>query len=703
MPNHRTIARMSRLAALMILAATSIGHAQSGQIEKLSQFVMVDYRQGAGTKATLIKHHRDFLLTKYLGQNDPHGHPMTPQRFVLYVSHPGLNSEYKYFYDPRDTVPATGPCMITAPTDVYRFVDFLESVGRNFPGVEIELFFGNGSITIESGSGTPVPITNATWQCPITPPPSLPIPLEQALDTSGKFKAAPAFMQWLDALNTTMNARGSSASPAFENPIKGITFDPEGLNIKEVISTSLVFDNLKTQIPGLQQLRLGSMPGYSEITTAKALTSDFPASSWPVDLKCATISPQTSNWALFNTLLTANEGLPNWRSASDTSAILDSAYIQVYNDCGVDQNQAPQGPVKGSLYLWQNEAVCGDVSNRTPRAPDDASRNLLNTLRNIPTINGPGTMSTTQSGPNDVTMMLDVPQTLPPGQAKLDFTIINQSSSIYISSTPSGVPSPITSCINWETPSSTSCTGASGTSDLLPYCLPLKVGQAMNSTTALGSSCSSGEAGTPSHDCTDLNNLVQYPYLFNEVGANYRIPTITSESHERIFFMFSAEQGDGRLHENGGNTPFFGIWSYSNFLAFTDRFQSQSGTLPFYNVNVTATCADGPGNCAANEGMPAIRPTSTTLPYSNFAIYDLYFACKAWNIADYPGGYTSSACPADLNLDGSISGEDLTILLGSWGQTCVPGDGACDADLTGDLSIDGADLTILLGAWGVCP
>tara|TARA_B100001059_G_C17521217_1_gene420882 strand:- start:9 stop:611 length:603 start_codon:yes stop_codon:yes gene_type:complete len=199
-----------------------------------------------------------------------------------------------------------------------------------------------------------------------------------------------------------------------------------------------------------------------------------------------------------------------------------------------------------------------------------------------------------------------------------------------------------------------------------------------------------------------LNNVVQHPYLFNEVGVNYRIPTITSESHERIFFMFSAEQGDGRLHENGGNTPFFGIWSYSDFLAFTDRFQNQSATLPFYNVNVTVTCADGPGNCEANEGMPAVRPTSTTLPYSNFAIYDLYFACKAWNIADYPGGYTSSACPADLDLDGSVSGEDLAILLSRWGQTCVPGDGACDADLTGDLIIDGSDLAILLSAWGAC-
>ena len=105
---------------------------------------MVDYRQGAGTNAALIEHHRDFLLTKYLGQNDPHGHPMTPQRFVLYVTHPGLSGEFEYFYDPRDTVPATGSCMITPPSDDYRFVDFLESVEAALLHRASHIGLGNG-------------------------------------------------------------------------------------------------------------------------------------------------------------------------------------------------------------------------------------------------------------------------------------------------------------------------------------------------------------------------------------------------------------------------------------------------------------------------------------------------------------------------------------------------------------------------------
>jgi hypothetical protein len=53
-------------------------------------------------------------------------------------------------------------------------------------------------------------------------------------------------------------------------------------------------------------------------------------------------------------------------------------------------------------------------------------------------------------------------------------------------------------------------------------------------------------------------------------------------------------------------------------------------------------------------------------------------------------------CPADLNGDSAVDGQDLGVLLGSWA-----GPGA--ADLNGDGAVDGQDLGILLGAWGSCP
>ena len=60
---------------------------------------------------------------------------------------------------------------------------------------------------------------------------------------------------------------------------------------------------------------------------------------------------------------------------------------------------------------------------------------------------------------------------------------------------------------------------------------------------------------------------------------------------------------------------------------------------------------------------------------------------------------TPQPCNGDLTGDGSVGGDDLTILLGSWG-TCPPN---CPADLNGDGIVNGADITILLSEWGPCP
>lgn len=65
-----------------------------------------------------------------------------------------------------------------------------------------------------------------------------------------------------------------------------------------------------------------------------------------------------------------------------------------------------------------------------------------------------------------------------------------------------------------------------------------------------------------------------------------------------------------------------------------------------------------------------------------------------------PGAFISVSCTpgcaADLDGNGSVGGEDVTIVLGAWG-------GAGVGDANGDGVIDGADLTAILGAWGGCP
>ncbi len=55
-------------------------------------------------------------------------------------------------------------------------------------------------------------------------------------------------------------------------------------------------------------------------------------------------------------------------------------------------------------------------------------------------------------------------------------------------------------------------------------------------------------------------------------------------------------------------------------------------------------------------------------------------------------------CPADLNDDGVVNGDDLGILLSQWGP-CT----GCSGDFNGDGNVNGDDLGVLLGAWGPCP
>ena len=56
-------------------------------------------------------------------------------------------------------------------------------------------------------------------------------------------------------------------------------------------------------------------------------------------------------------------------------------------------------------------------------------------------------------------------------------------------------------------------------------------------------------------------------------------------------------------------------------------------------------------------------------------------------------------CPADLNDDGFVNGDDLGILLSQWGECTTP----CSADFNGDNFVNGDDLGVLLAAWGACP
>ena len=77
-------------------------------------------------------------------------------------------------------------------------------------------------------------------------------------------------------------------------------------------------------------------------------------------------------------------------------------------------------------------------------------------------------------------------------------------------------------------------------------------------------------------------------------------------------------------------------------------------------------------------------------------------ACNYDPLADADDGscdYSCLACEGDFNNDGLRDTQDLLILLGVFGTSCMSGDD-CVGDLTGDLMINTEDLLGLLGVFG---
>ena len=62
-------------------------------------------------------------------------------------------------------------------------------------------------------------------------------------------------------------------------------------------------------------------------------------------------------------------------------------------------------------------------------------------------------------------------------------------------------------------------------------------------------------------------------------------------------------------------------------------------------------------------------------------------------MADDLGCYSAT----DLNCDMVVDGQDLSLVLGSWGTNSI----SCDLD--GSCTVDGGDLAMLLGSWGALP
>ena len=92
----------------------------------------------------------------------------------------------------------------------------------------------------------------------------------------------------------------------------------------------------------------------------------------------------------------------------------------------------------------------------------------------------------------------------------------------------------------------------------------------------------------------------------------------------------------------------------------------------------------------------AVAAAQYVLPTTLGATFTANWALELNGTAVGCGG---SACPADLNDDNFVNGDDLGILLGAWGQ-CASSN--CPADFNEDGFVNGDDLGVMLGAWGQC-
>ena len=129
----------------------------------------------------------------------------------------------------------------------------------------------------------------------------------------------------------------------------------------------------------------------------------------------------------------------------------------------------------------------------------------------------------------------------------------------------------------------------------------------------------------------------------------------------------------------------FNAW---NLFSYRWEPATGKGELFVNGVSVaTHTTATATGIYASN----LLAVTDATPGTANaFGFFDA-LALRAISPAPPP-----PACPADLNGDTSVDGQDLGLLLGAWGLSGVL------ADLNGDGPVDGQDLGVLLGAWGPC-
>jgi hypothetical protein len=109
--------------------------------------------------------------------------------------------------------------------------------------------------------------------------------------------------------------------------------------------------------------------------------------------------------------------------------------------------------------------------------------------------------------------------------------------------------------------------------------------------------------------------------------------------------------------------------------------------------NVSLRAVGAPSDCFSSAGSP---PSLDVLRFPEFDVRRPVQGDPTTQSAQDMCPVVGPGCTGDLNGDGSVSGDDLGILLGNWGM-------AGAGDLDGNGVVNGSDLGAMLGSWGDCP
>lgn len=164
----------------------------------------------------------------------------------------------------------------------------------------------------------------------------------------------------------------------------------------------------------------------------------------------------------------------------------------------------------------------------------------------------------------------------------------------------------------------------------------------------------------------------------------------------------------GQIFKNSGNGSLSSATTYStdNFPLATDLGDLDGdGDLDWitssYGGDWFIFTNNGSGTFQFHEEILAPVAASCSLPVDmdNDGDLDLVFIDELgdWLIIMSNSGNNGPELLMDLNADGLVNGEDIGLLLASWGS-CPP-DSSCPADANDDGFVDGGDMGILLVEW----